>query len=80
MGLNRGDIENLIGLEAKVDCEKTTHAVYRTELDGNQLRKLLGIPANARVYVQIPGGGDYSNTDMDIDSGFKLKLVWERRE
>jgi hypothetical protein len=32
-----------------------------------QLRKLLKLPEDARVFVRVPGGGDWSNQDLEID-------------
>lgn len=31
------------------------------------LRKHLSLPAEAEVFVRVPGGADWSNTDLDID-------------
>lgn len=40
------------------------------------------VPPDAEVYVTIPGGGDYSNMDLDIDKDMPVKIRWiiHRRE
>ena len=47
---------------------------FRIEVTGEQLIKLINdfykgdkIPSNAFIYVAVPGGGDWSNTDLDIN-------------
>lgn len=43
------------------------------------LRARADIPAAAtmRVYFAVPGGGDWSNTDIDVDDRNPLRLDWE---
>lgn len=37
------------------------------------------IPESATVSVRVPGGGDYSNTDLELDEGeIGLDIRWER--
>lgn len=38
------------------------------------------VPADARVYVQVPLGGDYSGTDLDINKTTKLIVEWTEKE
>lgn len=33
------------------------------------------IPDNAEVFVTVPGGGDWSNTNLDIDD-HSVEIVW----
>lgn len=35
------------------------------------------IPADARVEFDVPGGGDWSNTSIDIDDQNPLVITWE---
>ena len=51
-----------------------THEVC---LNGKHIREILGIPHNARVKVSVPGGGDWSHTDLDLDHGHTLDISWE---
>jgi hypothetical protein len=38
------------------------------------------IPANAKVKVWIPGGADWSNTDLDIDDHTLVEIEWTTTE
>lgn len=41
--------------------------------------KQFRIPANAthlKVYVKVPGGGDWSNTDLELDDSNSLYVSW----
>jgi hypothetical protein len=47
---------------------KTTQMVTMC-LNGKDLSKLLNLPDNAtniQIAVRVPGGGDWSNTDLDL--------------
>lgn len=41
------------------------------------LRKAFKIPDCASVTVRVPGGGDWSNTDLDIDRDTSITVTWE---
>jgi hypothetical protein len=49
---------------------KTSQETKTTvELTGADLIRFLDLPDNAydiRIYMKIPGGGDYSNMDLDV--------------
>lgn len=55
---------------------------YRLELSGEQLRAMLpdDIPVNAEIYIQIPGGGDWSNTSLDITIENPVVITWKTVE
>lgn len=58
---------------------------FDLQLDTKLLHQLLrnagvDVPANARVYFAVPGGGDWSNTDIDIDAGHPIYVSWEKVE
>lgn len=43
------------------------------------VRAQVGVPAGAsvRLYVDVPGGGDWSNTDLDVeDHPVKFTVEW----
>lgn len=40
----------------------------------------LAVPTDAEVYVQVPGGGDWSNTSLDIDDACPVVLTWQTKE
>ena len=48
----------------------TTEARY--EFNEAELRKRLRLPGGARIFVRVPGGGDWSNTDLEIEDGRPL--------
>lgn len=37
------------------------------------------IPQDAQVWVTIPGGGDWSSTDLHLDRDVKLNVSWSDR-
>lgn len=46
----------------------------------NRANPDLKIPDGARVYVSIPGGGDYSSMNLDIDGDCPITVSWETVE
>lgn len=44
------------------------------------LIKALGLPPDTRLFVRVPGGGDYSNTDLDLGDDVDLQSVAVTRE
>ena len=60
-----------------------TIARHEMTLNKNEIASMLGyfegqdLPLGARLYVKIPGGGDYSNMDLDIDDEFLVYVEWE---
>jgi hypothetical protein len=40
------------------------------------------VPASAavRIYFAVPGGGDWSNTDIDIDDRNPVRIEWKTTE
>ncbi len=58
---------------------------FRIELDGRVLVRMLreqghDIPDNATVTFTTPGGGDWSNTDIDIDDDHPVIVEWITRD
>jgi hypothetical protein len=35
------------------------------------------VPENAEVFITVPGGADWSNTDLDIDSRSPVIIRWK---
>lgn len=59
----------------------STESKMRVVLGDKAIRTLLThagiiIPAGATITVSIPGGGDYSNTDLDIDDRCPVVVAW----
>jgi hypothetical protein len=38
------------------------------------------LPANVSITVQVPGGGDWSNTELDIDDRSPVVVAWTEVE
>ena len=68
----------------KVITTTTTKQVH-IELSGEELKQVLVaakiVPEDAylTVYVRVPGGGDWSNTDLDVDKSSPLTIRYETR-
>lgn len=64
----------------KLQTQKTTTIRHEITLDRDALLKLLReqlhIPENADVYFQVPGGGDWSNTSVDVDDENPIHVKW----
>ena len=66
---------------AQVAVETKTVTVKRTmKLTGTLLRQLLdraglSIPDDASITIQVPGGGDWSNCDLDLDDT-SIQITW----
>jgi hypothetical protein len=63
-----------------MDLSKVTKRTTTTEhygaLTGNMIRKALGLPDNARVFFDVPGGGDWSNERIDLDDHHRLYVTY----
>lgn len=66
--------------------EVTTKREYRIEVTGKDLIELIAqgtthkkIPLNARVEVMVPGGGDWSSCELDIND-HPIIIQWEEVE
>lgn len=68
-----------------MDVIQTKSVVTTTKrsitLDRKAIRALMAmahndIPETADIYVQIPGGGDWSNTALDIDAENPVTIEW----
>lgn len=60
---------------------KTTETVETTRIAMSkvELLKALGLPQDADVYVEVPGGGDWSNCELNIDNDVPLKITYKKR-
>ena len=43
-------------------------------ISASDIRKAFDLPENAKVVFQVPGGGDWSNTEIEIDC---LEVEWK---
>lgn len=70
--------------------KRTTTTSGSIELNAADIAELLRkagveIPASAvtsgmRVYFAVPGGGNWSNTDVDIDDKNPVRVEWQTTE
>lgn len=65
-------------IETKVVRTETTK---RIELGFTAIRRMLEeqgvvLPSNAKIVVEVPCGGDWSNTELDIDDGNPVVISW----
>ena len=65
-----------VTLMAEVQTTRTERTESRLELDGDTLKRLLGLPQHAEVTVTVPGGGDWSNTTLTIGPDATVDVVW----
>jgi hypothetical protein len=59
----------------------TTTVKKTVTLDRKAIQRLLaqvmsGVPVDANIYIDIPGGGDWSNTSLDISSDNPVTIEW----
>ena len=60
----------------------TTVRSIRIELSRQDILGFLkdfSIPRDAGVYVQVPGGGDWSNESLDIGDNCPVIVTWSER-
>lgn len=74
------------------ETKKTTTVEHSVKLGAVDLFNMLrraGVPvpvpdpatSDLRIYVRVPGGGDWSNTDLDISASNPVCIKWtERRD
>lgn len=63
-----------------IKISSTTITTNRLELGRKELLKLLPeIPATADIYISIPGGGDWSNMDLDVTTEHPIVVTWKVR-
>jgi hypothetical protein len=57
----------------------------RIELDRKLLVRVLRhakivFPDNAQIAIRVPGGGDWSHTDLDVGRESPLFIAWEEED
>jgi hypothetical protein len=62
-----------------------TETCKRIELGFTAIRRLLEeqgvvLPASVSITVQVPGGGDWSNTALDVDDRNPVVVAWTEVE
>jgi len=74
-------------MRVAVDVKKTATTVTTNVAEINRMQLILmlrsqghPVPDDADIYVRIPGGGDWSNTNLDIDADSNLFVTWKTTE
>ena len=74
---------------AKVKCAKAVKRTVESEFEINltpaEIRQMLAdqghiIPASASIFIRVPGGGDWSNMDLDVDKDRPVIVRWKETE
>ena len=68
----------------KIENDKTTITKRKISLNGKDIIELLNdppldgviVPVNASVTFEVPGGGNWSGTDLDIDDDYPVVVEW----
>ena len=70
-----------------ISTNKIRTDYYTIKLSGKKIIELLNafydnvvIPDNAEVIVYVPGGGDWSHMDLEIDSDCPIIIRWETKK
>jgi len=68
--------------EKRVRTETKTVTTVTESFTHADLCNLLGLPEGAKIWVCVPGGGDWSNMDLiiDDDSLLHAEVVTEKEE
>lgn len=59
-----------------------TEVTKRIELTGQDIRKMVktvtgnDLPVRAEIYVMVPGGADWSNTELNINVETPVVITW----
>lgn len=54
-------------MRANTTLTRTTQTKTEYVFTADDLRDALGLPAHAELFVAVPGGGDWSNRDLDLE-------------
>lgn len=70
----------------KTTKHRTTETTVTVELTGKDIiallrrtRRIARFPKNTRVLVDVPGGGDWSNTELDIGTDANVKVIYTQK-
>lgn len=54
---------------AAIETQLEVTATRTWKFTREELVKRLGLPEDASVFMRVPGGGDWSNTDLTVGDG-----------
>jgi hypothetical protein len=66
--------------EQTVRTKTTTIRLGREEVINILRREGVTVPTSVEIYFPVPGGADWSNTNIDIDSNTPIVVRWTERE
>jgi hypothetical protein len=76
-------------IDIDVNMTTTVTRDHRLTLYGKQIRELVNehlaadrkplIPANAEIQITVPGGGDWSNSELDLNE-HPVVITWTTRD
>ena len=61
-------------MPTKTTITKTT--TKHVTMSAADIIKALRLPKDAKVFVNIPGGGDWSNCELELDKSTPLNIVY----
>lgn len=68
-------------ITTRTKTTKTTYIDLTREQVADALRLAgFNLPDNADIFVRVPGGGDWSNTDLMIDDEITLQVTYTTTE
>jgi len=53
-----------------------TTETYTSTISRDDLKKAFNIPDRALIYFHVPGGGDWSNENIDISEDDPVHVSW----
>lgn len=68
-------------MQPSITAQTRTTTKYHYKLGRVELQKLfqeagISVPQNAEIYISVPGGGDWSNTSLDITEETPIEVSW----
>lgn len=66
-------------LETKTTRVETRKRIELTDLDLRSLIKTAtgnDLPARAEIFIEVPGGGDWSNTSLGVNKETPVIIAW----
>jgi len=58
----------------------TTTTRVEGYITAEDIKSKFGLPGRSRVFFSVPGGGDWSNTDLDITQEDPVYVTWTVEE
>lgn len=59
---------------------KKIESTYEGVITGEMIRDVSNLPKNAKITFQVPGGGDWSNKNIEIDGEHTIGVTWTTTE